>query len=196
MYKQTSPIYPSLSFTIPTPPNPNPKRKHIPQVVVYPTGRDWRRVQCRYNLHPFQTPFPSHHHQTQWTHLPKKSPHNQHLLPEKHWSRHVTKPTKWHVRPAKTQISLGIRPVWSESLLCAQWVAMDLSFLRVDSEDSDRTGRMPRLIWVFARHTGNFVGFVMRWLIAIMMNSGIFIQLTAILPNPHPTTQAQNHSQM
>ena len=25
----------------------------------------------------------------------------------------ITKPTKWHVRPAKTQISLGIRPVWS-----------------------------------------------------------------------------------
>ena len=23
----------------------------------------------------------------------------------------LTKPTKWHVRPAKTQISLGIRPV-------------------------------------------------------------------------------------
>ena len=28
-------------------------------------------------------------------------------------SRLITKPTKWHVRPAKTQISLGIRPVWS-----------------------------------------------------------------------------------
>ena len=27
-------------------------------------------------------------------------------------SRLMTKPTKWHVRPAKTQISLGIRPVW------------------------------------------------------------------------------------
>ena len=26
-------------------------------------------------------------------------------------SRLMTKPTKWHVRPAKTQISLGIRPV-------------------------------------------------------------------------------------
>ena len=26
----------------------------------------------------------------------------------------MTNPTKWHVRPAKTQISLGIRPVWSE----------------------------------------------------------------------------------
>ena len=25
----------------------------------------------------------------------------------------MTKPTKWHVRQAKTQISLGIRPVWS-----------------------------------------------------------------------------------
>ena len=25
----------------------------------------------------------------------------------------MTKPTKWHVRPAKTRISLGIRPVWS-----------------------------------------------------------------------------------
>ena len=31
------------------------------------------------------------------------------------------------VRPAKTQISLGIRPVWSESLLCAQWVAKESS---------------------------------------------------------------------
>ena len=26
-------------------------------------------------------------------------------------SRLMTKPTKWHVRPAKTQISLGILPV-------------------------------------------------------------------------------------
>ena len=34
-------------------------------------------------------------------------------------SRLVTKPTKWHVRPAKTQISLGIRPVRSESSLSA-----------------------------------------------------------------------------
>ena len=34
-------------------------------------------------------------------------------------SRLVTNPTEWHVRPAKTQISLGIRPVWSESSLCA-----------------------------------------------------------------------------
>ena len=57
------------------------------------------------------------------------------------------------VRPAKTQIRLGIRPVWTESLLCAQWVAKDPSFLHADSEDSDQTGRMPRLIWVFAGRT-------------------------------------------
>ena len=47
----------------------------------------------------------------------------------------LTKPTKWHVHPAKTQISLGIHPVWSESLLCTQWVAKDSSFLHADSED-------------------------------------------------------------
>ena len=34
-------------------------------------------------------------------------------------SRRMTKPTKLPVRPAKTRINLGIRPVWSESLLSA-----------------------------------------------------------------------------
>ena len=28
-----------------------------------------------------------------------------------HMSRLMTKPTKWHVRPAKTQIGMDIRPV-------------------------------------------------------------------------------------
>ena len=63
------------------------------------------------------------------------------------------KTNKTSVRPAKTQISLSIRPVWSESSLCAQWVAKDPRFLHADSEDSDQTGRMPRLIWVLAAHT-------------------------------------------
>ena len=56
------------------------------------------------------------------------------------------------VRPAKTQINLGVRPVWAASSLCAQWVVKDPSFLHADSEDSDQTGRMPRLIRVFAGH--------------------------------------------
>ena len=63
------------------------------------------------------------------------------------------KTNKVAVRPAKTQISLGIRQVWSESSLCDQWVAKDPSFLHADSEDSDQTGRMPRLIWAFAGRT-------------------------------------------
>ena len=70
------------------------------------------------------------------------------------------KTNKIAVRPAKTHISLDIRPVWSESSLCTQWVAKDLSFLHADSEDSDQTGRMPRLIWVFAGNTCHFIGFV------------------------------------
>ena len=59
-------------------------------------------------------------------------------------------------------------PVHPPSLIrvfvCAQWVANDPSFLHVDSEDSDQTGRMLRLIWVFAGLTCHLVGFVMRQL--------------------------------
>ena len=48
-----------------------------------------------------------------------------------------------------------LRSAWAsaqsdQSLLCAQSVVMDPSFLHADSEDSDQTGRMPRLFWVFA----------------------------------------------
>ena len=67
-------------------------------------------------------------------------------------SRIMTKLTKWHVCPAKTQISLVICQVWSV-------------FATTDSahsKDSDHTGWMPRLIWVFAGCTCHFVGFVMR----------------------------------
>ena len=78
-----------------------------------------------------------------------------------HWERHTfhwyeprhDKINKISVRPAKTQISLGIRLVWSEYLLCAQCVAKDPSFLHADSEGSDQTGRMPRLVSVFAGRT-------------------------------------------
>ena len=59
------------------------------------------------------------------------------------------KTNKMSVRLTKTQISLGIRPVWSESSLCAQRVAKDPSVLHADSEDSDQNG----LFWVFAGRT-------------------------------------------
>ena len=55
-------------------------------------------------------------------------------ISQKHYmSRLVAKSTKWHVRPAKTQISLDISPVWLESSLCAHWVAKDPRFLHADS---------------------------------------------------------------
>ena len=68
------------------------------------------------------------------------------------------------MRPAKTQISLGIRPVWSESTLCTQWVAKDLNFLHADSEDWSDTADVQAdqsLRWA----QGHFVGFFMRQLI-------------------------------
>ena len=65
-------------------------------------------------------------------------------------SRLMTKPTRWHVRPAKTQISLGIRPVWSESSLSAWRKLGSLATHWAHSEGSDQTRRMHRLIWVFA----------------------------------------------
>ena len=58
----------------------------------------------------------------------------------------MTKPTKWHVRPAKTQFSLSSLNRVLEASLCAQWVAQDQIFLHADSEDSDHTERMSRLI--------------------------------------------------
>ena len=71
------------------------------------------------------------------------------------------KTNKMTVRPAKTQISLGIRPVWSESSLSA-WRKLGLLANHwAQSEDSDQTGRMPRLIWVFAGRTATLL--VLSW---------------------------------
>ena len=78
--------------------------------------------------------------------------------------RSMTKSTKWYVRPAKTQISLGIRPVGSESSLSAWRKLGSWATHWAHSEDSGQTGRMPRLIWVFAGRTDHIVGFVMRWI--------------------------------
>ena len=56
------------------------------------------------------------------------------------------------------------RRLRSEYSLGAKWQANDPVFLHADSEDSDKTGRMPRLIWIFAGRICHFVGFVMQWL--------------------------------
>ena len=72
------------------------------------------------------------------------------------WCQSMTKQTKWPVCSAKTQISLGICPVWSESSLCVLWTAKDPNILQRTAK-SDQTGQMPTLIRVFAGRTGHFV---------------------------------------
>ena len=48
---------------------------------------------------------------------------------------------------------MSVRPVWSESSLSAWRKLGSLATHWAHSEDSDQTGRMPRLIWVFAGRT-------------------------------------------
>ena len=80
-------------------------------------------------------------------------------------SQRTSKPTKWHVRPAKTQISLGICQVWSVVAICMKkaWVL---------SYPLSTQGRLIRLVhrlsWVFAWHTCYFVVFVVRCLIFLI----------------------------
>ena len=69
------------------------------------------------------------------------------------------------VHPAKTQISLGIRPVWSESSLSAWRKLGSLATHWAHSEGSDQTVHADlSLRWAHS----HFVGFDMRWLICKM----------------------------
>ena len=51
------------------------------------------------------------------------------------------------------QISLGIRPVWSESLLFTWRKLGSLATHWAHSEDPDQTRQMSMLVWVFAGNT-------------------------------------------
>ena len=57
----------------------------------------------------------------------------------------MTKPTKW----LYTQRRLRSSAESDQSSLWARWVAKDPSFRHAHREDSDQTGQMPRLIWVY-----------------------------------------------
>ena len=78
---------------------------------------------------------------------------NQSCADEKEMSQRTTKPTKWHVRPTKTQISLSIRPACLISLRCA------LNGLLSTKAFFMRTAT----ILIRAGRTCHFVGFVVRW---------------------------------
>ena len=59
----------------------------------------------------------------------------------------MTKPTKLPVRPMKTQISLSIHPVWSESSLSAWRSLWSLATHGLHCKVFDQTGRI-RVHWV------------------------------------------------
>ena len=101
----------------------------------------------------------------------------------------MTKPIKWPVCPAKTQISLGIHPVWSESSLSAWRKPGSLATHWMDSE-SDQTGRIPSLIWVFAEHTVILLGLpwgssVLLSFMVLNLSTTSFSSSTFFLNNQH-----------
>ena len=90
-----------------------------------------------------------------------------------HVSCFMTKPTKWPLRPLRTQISLDICPVWSGSSLSATRNIGSSATHWADVKPLMRLGGwMAKLIWVFAGCTCHFVGFVMSWLNCVLFIIG------------------------
>ena len=93
------------------------------------------------------------------------------------------------MRPGKTQISLGIRPVWSESSLSTWRNLWALATYWAHSEVSDQTGWMQRLIWGFNGRICHFVGFVVmrpKYLLSYRF-SGIKFQMAGSTMRLFPT---------
>ena len=91
------------------------------------------------------------------------------------------KTNKITVHPAKTQISLDIRPVWSESSLWAQWVGQDP---RTVGKTLIKLGGYPG--WsVFAVRTCHYIGFVMRRLRFVASWLCVFFFLEILLSRWH-----------
>ena len=86
----------------------------------------------------------------------------------KQLSLRTKKPTIRHVRSVKTQISLRIRAVWSESSLIACAFYSLRAIDREMNKNPCHTKWMYKLILVLPGHTGLIVGFVVRWLIQYM----------------------------
>ena len=75
-----------------------------------------------------------------------------------YWTATSEKRTVGHVRPAKIQISLRIRAVWSEYSLVAFSIAQGENFLHAYDEDSDQTVRMRGVIRIFVvRTVGRYI---------------------------------------
>ena len=85
-------------------------------------------------------------------------------IPHEYMSRDMTKSTKWHVRPVKTRISLGIRPVWPESSVSAWRKLGSLATHWAHSEDWSDWADIQADMSLRWAHS-HFLGFVMSRLI-------------------------------
>ena len=83
---------------------------------------------------------------------------NYRIQPQRQKSTYV------HMRPAKVQISLRIRAVWSNCLLGKIRIGKDAKFLNGYNEDSDQTTQMHWLIWFFIGGKCKKVCFFTLWL--------------------------------
>ena len=77
-------------------------------------------------------------------------------------SRLMTKPTKWHVCPAKRFRSAWASAQSDQSLRCLHEETLGPWLPIERTAKTDQTGQMPRLIWVFAGCTCYFVVFITR----------------------------------
>ena len=78
----------------------------------------------------------------------------------KHMSHVMTKPTKWLC--AKRRLRSAWASAQSDQSLLSTWRNLgSLATHSLHSQNSDQTGRIPRLIWVFAGRTCHFIGFDM-----------------------------------
>ena len=96
------------------------------------------------------------------------------------WARHG-KTNEMCVRPAKTQVSLGVRPVRSESSLSTWRKLGSLATYWAHREDSDQTRRMPSLIWVFAGCSLT--------LLVLSCHGSVFVSLICLPSYSLPTRQ-------
>ena len=111
---------------------------------------------------------------------------------ERHMSHLMTRPTKWPLHPAKTQISLCIRPVWSMASL-PTWRNFESSATHwAHCEDTDQTGQVPRLIWVFVECT--VILLVLLWCsLCVWTECKAWIDILNILLTLQECHQQQQH---
>ena len=86
--------------------------------------------------------------------------------PNNHFSQRMTKSAIRPVQPAKTQITMRVRGVWSDSSLIACAIYSIRAILREMNKNPCHTVWLYRLIWIFAGPTHLIVGFIVRLLSA------------------------------